>query len=336
MTETQSTIWTVPVVAPKPGGAGRSEADIAEWRELVGRVSALATANNWSKAEVSRRSGVADGSLNQWFSGTYAGRFDTQNARVRQWIDAAEEMASMARGVPASPAFFQTRTSREVMETLLYAQMLPEMALIMLAAGNGKTMAARQFCATRPHAYLATMSPHTRTVHGMLVEVAASLGIAQHDPKKLHRAIGDKLQRNGRQCLLIIDEAQNLVDAAVDQLRSFLDINECGIALMGNEEIYGRFANRTDGPSYAQIKRRIGKRLRRSKPYEEDIAAQIDAWGIKDEETRRFLTGVGHKPGALGQIDKTLRLAGIVAGADSQSIGFKHVRAAWANRGVED
>jgi DNA transposition AAA+ family ATPase len=336
MTESSSTIWTQAAVAPKAGGAGRSEADVADWRQLTSRTAALATANGWSKAEVARRSGMAEGTFSQWFSGTYAGRFDTQNERIRQWLDTAEEMAEMARGIPASPPFFETKTSREIMETLLYAQMLPEIAVIVLGAGMGKTTTAEQFCATRPHAYLVTMTPNTRTCHGMLVEIAAALGVTQHNPAKLHRAIGERLQRNGRQCLLIIDEAQNLVDQAVNQLRSFHDINECGIALIGNKEIYGRFAGRSDGPSYAQIKRRIGKRLNRTQPYAEDIAAQIDAWGVRDEEARKFLTGIGHKPGALGEIDKTLRLAGIAAGGDYEAITVKHIRAAWANRGAEE
>ena len=336
MSETPSTIWTIPTVAPKAGGAGRSEADISEWRELVGRVAALATANNWSKAEVSRRSGVADGSLNQWFSGSYAGRFDTQNARMRQWIDAAEEMAAMASGVPQSPAFFHTRTSREVMETLLYAQMLADMAIITLAAGMGKTESCRQFCASRPHAYLVTMSPRTKGVYGMLVGIAGSLGVVQNNAAKLHTAIGERLQRNGRQCLLIVDEAQNLCDDAVNQLRNLVDVNECGVALVGNQEIYGRFSATKDGPSYAQIKSRMGKRLRRLHPYPEDIAAQLDAWGIEDADARKLLTGIGNKPGTLRQIDKTLRLAGILSAADNQPIGVRHVRAAWSNRGVED
>jgi len=210
------------------------------------------------------------------------------------------------------------------------------MAIVCLGAGVGKTIACRAYCATRPHAYHVTMSPNTKTVHGMLTEIATAFGISQHNPARLHRSIGERLQRNGRKTLLIVDEAQNLVDAAIDQLRNLLDVNECGIVLSGNEEIYGRFATRSDGPSYAQIKRRIGKRLKRLMPYPEDIAAFIDAWGITDPASRKLLTGIGNKPGALGQIDKTLKLAGLLAAGEGSAIGEKHIRAAWSNRSVED
>ncbi len=336
MSEPQNAIWSLPSAVPSTDGLGRSADDVLAWRELTSRVAALATTHNWTKAEVSRRSGVPDGTLNQWFSGLYKGRLDNINTRVRQWLDNVEEMDALAVNIPSSPAYFQTRTSREITEALLFAQMMPELSVITIAAGMGKTETCRHFRDSRPHVFLATMTPNTKTVHGMLVELAEQLGVMQHNPAKLHRAIGERLQRNGRKTLLIIDEAQNLVDAAIDQVRNLLDINECGIALVGNDEIYDRFKKRSDGPSYAQIKRRFGKRLRRTHPYPEDIAAQLDAWGITDEGSRRILTGIGNKPGALGQIDKTLKLAGMTAAREGGIITEKHIRAAWSNRAVED
>lgn len=343
MSDNGNANWVLPATAPAVADkrAGRSEADIAEWRELTSKVAATAGAHGWSKAEVARRTSMPEGTFSQWFSGSYAGRLDTQNTRIRQWLDTVEEMAAMAAGLPTAPGYVETRTAREIMETLLYAQTLPEMAMICLGAGMGKTYTCRRYCEIRPHAFHVTMTPHTRTVHGMLVEIATALGISQSNPAKLGRAIGEKLQRNGRQPLLIVDEAQNLRDEAIDQLRSFLDINECGIALVGNEEIYGRFSGRGNGPSFAQIKRRIGKKLRRLVPYAEDITKLIDAWGVEEEGARQFLTGIGNKPGALGQIDKTMKLAGMAAAGDRTNgaepvIAERHIREAWKNRGVEE
>lgn len=335
---TNTAAWALPASPPDISGnrPGRTAHDLSLWRELTQKVAALALTSNWSKAEVSRRSGVPDGTFSQWFSGKYSGRLDETNNRVRQWLASVEEMDALGLGIPQSPGFVITRTAKQIMESLVYAQMMPELTVVTVAAGMGKTEACRAYCAARPHAYMATMSPNTKTVHGMLVEIATALGVTQHNPAKLHRSIGDRLQRNGRKTLLVVDEAQNLVDAAIDQLRSFLDQNECGIALVGNNEIYDRFKNRQDGPSYAQIKRRFGKRLRLTQPYAEDIEALIDAWGIREDGSRKLLTGIGMKPGALGQIDKTLKLAGMLAAGSKQPIGEKHIREAWTNRGVEE
>jgi DNA transposition AAA+ family ATPase len=335
MNHQPNSIWSLPTIDPAPGN-GRTAQDISEWRQLVTKVAGVATAGSLSKAEVARRADMAEGTFSQWFSGNYNGRLDTTNGKIRQWLASVEEMDTMQRGIPESPAYVETRTAKELFETLAYAQMMPEMVVLTLGAGMGKTFTCRHYCATRPHAYLCTMSPHTKTTHGMLLEIAAALGITQANPARLPRSIGERLQRNGRKTLLVLDEAQNLKDEAIDQARHILDNYGCGIALVGNDELYGRFASRNDGPSYAQIKRRIGKRVKRLQPYPEDITALISAWEITDPAAHRLLVGIGHKPGALGQIDKTLRLAGLLAAGDGVAITFKHVDQAWRNRSVED
>lgn len=338
MTEPTNTIWSQPALTPDTAGnrEGRTAKDITEWRQLTRRLIAAVEIGRWTKAEVARRIGMADGTFNQWFSGSYAGRYDTTNTKVRQWLDSLDEMNALGAGIPESPPFVTTRTGREIIETLVYAQMMPEMVIINAGAGVGKTTACEHFCAMRPHAHLATMRPNTATPHGMLMEIAAVLGIGSRNPASIDRAIGERLQRNGRKTLLIVDEAQNLTDKAIDQLRFFLDKYGCGIALVGNDELYGRLASKQDGPSYAQIKRRIGKRLKRAVPYAEDIEAMLDAWSVTDAASRALLGGIGRKAGAIGQIDKTMKLAAMLANGDGLPVGEKHIRAAWSNRSVED
>lgn len=331
---TDKVTWDPPAAEPETGGNGRDDGDIEEWRSLTSRVRQAAEQRDWSKAEAARRSGVPNGTFSQWYDGKYAGRLDKQNERIRQWIDTLEEASALASAIPSAPGFIETRTAREVLETLTYAQVLPEMAIINLASGMGKSASAEHFRQTRPHVWLATMSPYTKTVHGMLGEIAVKVGVKATNTVSLHRKIGERLEK-AAQPLLIVDEAQNLIDAAVDQLRFFHDTFGCGVVLLGNEEIYQRFSGSADGPAYAQIKARIGKRLRRTKPYAEDIAALLDAWRIEDEGARKLLTGIGMKPGALRQIDKTLKLAGLLAAGADEALAERHVRAAWTNRGME-
>jgi DNA transposition AAA+ family ATPase len=303
---------------------------------LVERVSEIAGVNGWNKAEVSRRAGMASGTFSQWFSGKYAGRLDQQNDIVARWLDAVEDQASLAASIPTSPGFLKLKTSIEILETLKWAQIAPDFVVVTAAAGIGKTEACRHYCAITPHAFMATISPHTKTVHGMLVELAASLDIQEHNPAKLVRAIGRKLERFSSGTLLIVDEAQNLVDDAINQLRHFVDINKCGVALVGNNEIYSRFTKQVDGRSYAQLKRRIGKRFKLQKPRQEDLLSFISAWGITDPESIKFLVGVGNKDGALGQIDKTIKLASMAAIGDQGVITLDQLKRAWKNRDVED
>lgn len=329
-------IWEKPVSGPDTTLTNRTADDINEWWLLIDRLIQTATISGWNKAEVARRIGMADGTFSQWFSGKYAGRLDNTNKTIAKWLDAIEETAGFAATIPTSPAFIKTRSSMEIIETLSWAQMTADMVVITFAAGLGKTETCRHYCSTRPHAFLATISPHTKTVHSMLLELAAELDVQAHNPAKLTRAIGQRLQRSGGGTLLIIDEAQNLVDEAVNQLRHFVDNYKCGVALVGNTEIYSRFAKRSDGPSYAQLKSRLGKRLKREKPRIEDLQLFIAEWGISDPEIVKLLVGIGMKGGALRQIDKTMKLATMIAIGSGQPLSLDHVKAAWKNRDVED
>jgi DNA transposition AAA+ family ATPase len=309
--------------------------DIDDWREIRSQVAEIAIANSWTKAEVTRRSGMKEGTFSQWFSGTYLGRLDNMNRQMRNWISAVLDAAAMPT-IPTSPAFIKTRIASEITQTLQWAQLTADLVMITVAAGNGKTATCRHYRATHPNVYHATVSPHTKTVHGMLVELAAELDVLENNPARLTRAIGGKLGRMGGGSLLIVDEAQNLVDDAINQLRHFSDIYQCGIALVGNEEVYSRFVAQVKGRSYAQLKRRVGKHLKRQKPFAEDIAAYISAWGVTDPDSIKLLTGIGLKGGALGQIDKTMKLASMLAIGEDRNVTVKDIEAAWKNRDVED
>ncbi len=323
--------WAMPRHAP-----ALPQAELEAWRVLTTKVRDTAQRHGWSKSEVSRRSGVPGGTFSQWYDGNYKGRIANVSATVERWLASVEEVALAASSIPTPPGYVPTPTSSQLVETLLYAQMMPEMVVVTLGAGMGKTMTAQFYRDSRPHAYLVTMRPTTSTVHGMLLEFAQALDVHETNPAKLDRALGDKLKRNGRNTLLIVDEAQSLNDNAVNQLRYFLDIYGVGIALLGNEELYGRFGGSKATPAYAQIHRRIGKRLRRLQPTQGDIDAIVEAWGAADPEVRQMARAIGRKPGALSQITKTLQLAGMYAAGEGQPLAAKHVRSAWANRGGED
>ncbi|MBX8799257.1 AAA family ATPase [Ochrobactrum sp. MR28] len=333
-----ASVWERPLTGPDPKLSNRTAQDIELWWSLIDCVIETARVNSWTKSEVARRIGMAEGTFSQWFSGKYNGRLDNQNVQVKQWLDALEETASLVATIPVSPSFLKTRASNEIHETLAWAQMTTDLVVITYGAGFGKTAACRQYRDSRPHVFMATMSPHTKTVHGMLNELAAELDVQVFNPARLARAIGQRLQRSGGTPLLIIDEAQNLCDDAINQLRHYVDVFGCGIALVGNSEIYGRYAKKADknGPSYAQLKSRYGKRLRRENPIQEDLMTFIDAWGVTNPDMVKFLLGVGMKGGALRQIDKTMKLASMYALGEDKPLSLEYLQGAWRNRDVED
>jgi len=335
MTKHESTSWDIDQSVEIKTGEGRSLEDLETRRELVIKVSEIAQNEEWSKAETARRIDIADGTFNQYLSGKYQGRFDKINANVKNWLDTYEQSKEIVAQIPVSPSYLSTGFAKEVEDALTAAQLMPGMVMITADAGFGKTMAAKQYAATRPNCHLVTISPYTKTVHASLMEVAAVVcdGASINN---MVRVIGNRLKRTGAGTLLIVDECQNLNDDAINQLRHFLDDYGCGIALMGNTETYTRFKTSwSDGPKYAQLKRRIFRRIIRQKPKLADLKKFIKAWGVIDEKEVEFLCGVGMKPGALGQIDMTVKLAKLVAAGEGVDMKLSHLKAAWANRDVE-
>jgi DNA transposition AAA+ family ATPase len=319
--------------APKQEPEGIPADALANWRTAVDRAREIALREGWSRAEVARRADIPAPTLTQLLDGTYnPGSIITQANRLTKWLDAYDETRSLAAALPEVPGWVSTPTAEEVMRTLLLCQQMPDMAVITLGSGMGKTITAAHYCATRPSAYRVTMRPSTATIGKMMHEIAIAVDVAERNPAKLDRAIGARLKRNGRTTLLVIDEAQNLVDQAVDQLRWFLDEYECGVALLGNTDLYTRFGRGTPKEGYGQIHRRIGRRFSRLRPLDKDVDAVIRAWKVEDKEIADLLRAVGRKPGSLGQISKTMQLAAIWAAGDGRAIDAEHVRAAWENR----
>lgn len=326
--------WDAPLTEP-----ALETAALQEWRETVGKLRDIARAEGLSLSEVSRQAGVPVATLSGWYSANYNGRYDNITGRVRRWIASHDESRQALMGMPVAPDYVETPTSRRLIEALIYAQTFPEFSVVTMGAGMGKTCAARHYATTRPHAYLVTMRPSTAGRHAMLQELAMALGVSEANPARLDRAIGAKLQRNGRHTLLILDEAQNLVDDAVNQLRYFNDEFGCGIALLGNEAVYRRWGSlggASDKDGLAQVQSRIGLRILQRQSVAGDADAILDAWGMSDTELRKLAHAIARRPGALRGLDKALKLASMLAIGAGEPMSAVHLRQAWANRGGEE
>ena len=337
MKNTNGTSWQLPAPETilRDEGEGRSPEEHSQRDQLAERVAIVAERNHWNRSEVARRIGMPDGTFSQWWSGKYAGRLDTTNAKVDAWLNIVDDMQEMAARIPNSPAFIKTRTPDELTDLFHIAQSMPAMVLGTCEAGMGKTFTARRYLAGHANCWIATMTPYTRTVHGTLQTVARAVGINRFSNGEIVSAIGERIGKKSAPTLLIIDESQNLIDEAINQLRHFVDEYDCGVALLGNTESYTRFVQWSDGPRYGQLRRRVFKRIRHERPSREDLQAFIQAWGISDKDQTEFLVGVGMKPGAYGQIDMTVKLARMTAQGGGREMTLADLKKAWKARDVE-
>lgn len=324
--------WDAQPADPRVMQPGITDPEIAEWSATRVELRDLAKAQSLSMGEAGRRGGIPGATLSSWYAGKYRGSYANTTGDVRRWLAAYAEQREASLHLLQEPGFVETPTSREVMTTLVYAQALGVMSLVTLGSGMGKTSCIKQTLRTRPHVWNVTMSPVTRKVPALLRALASAVNAPSAHPGQLQTLIGEKLQRNGRQTLLLVDEAQHLDDDAVNQLRYFNDEYGCGIVLLGNEDAYQRWAAGKPKLGYGQLHSRFADRLRVLKPRAEDIAVYVAAWGITDPAVVRLLTTIGHQPGALRQIAMTIKSAGTIAGPEGRPISVGDIRQAWARR----
>ena len=287
-----------------------------------------------TQALAAREIGISDSALSQWLAGKYGGDRDAVAERIRAWLKACAERASMSASLPEPPGWIETPSAVRIDAALTYAQMAGDVALVYGGAGMGKTMTARRYAARRPNAWVATMTPAAHALGPCLDRVSEACGLRGRGGRaaKLESSLRDRVE--GTRGLLVVDEAQHLGLRALEALRGLHDATGGGLALVGNETIYTRVAGGRRAAEFAQLHSRVGKRVRLAAPDRKDISLLLDAWRpAVTQEARKIASEAARRPGALRGMTKVLRLAALISrGAE---IGGPHIEEAWAELGGE-
>jgi hypothetical protein len=279
------------------------------------RASVMALhAEGMTFAAMAKEAGIAPGSFTNWKGGTYDAPTHRIAGQVSQWLASRAERAATVATIAAAPKYIETTTARQVTSLLTFAQSAPDVVVISCGPGVGKTTASEEYQRTHPNVYLITGCPSLSSAHNMLAELAMVLGVEEKLTSKLSRAIGMKLK--GRQALIIVDEAQHLTTNALEELRRFYDLWNCGLALVGPPSVFTRIEGKGRDGNLAQLFSRVGMRMKQARPRPEDVTLLASAWGIIDPKVMRLVQKIAMRPGALRVLTKTLKLASIVAAGD--------------------
>lgn len=237
---------------------------------------------------------------------------------------------SAAPAAAAPEGWIETPTAARIVATLAFAQATADVAVIYGAGGVGKTFTARHYTADMSNAWHVIMTPATAGVVPALEEVCAALGIPpSNGAAPLYRSIVKRVASTGG--LLIVDEAQHLLPAALDQLRSIHDAAGIGLALLGSRDVFARMVGGDTAATLDRLRSRVGRRLHLAATTADDTAAVADAWGIGGADARKTLAEIGAKAGGLRAVAKALRLAALHAGA--RVLTDADLRAAWRELG---
>lgn len=286
-----------------------------------------------TQAAVAKESGFSVPTFNQWLNGVYPGNNEAVETKLRIWLEAYEARQAADEQLPNAPQFVPTQSASRVIGALSYAQIAGDIAVAYGAAGLGKTTACMQYQGTRPNVWIATMTPASSGVVTALEEICEAMGLSNMGGGlKMFRAITKRVRDTHG--LLVIDEAQHLSTAALDQIRSIHDATGIGIALVGNEGVYARMAGGRNATQLDRLFSRIGRRLNLRAVADADIKLLVKAWGITDPKCAATLMDVAKRPGALRALTKTLRLASMQAAAERRGVSCEDVRAASRELGM--
>lgn len=234
------------------------------------------------------------------------------------------------KGHRAPADFVETESSEQIGSALAYAQASGDMVCIHGGPGIGKTHTIRKFVAAYDNVWVATIRPATAAVVPALEEIALAVGLEEcgGGARRIGRAIEARVR--GLRGIIILDEAQHLSMAAIEEVRSLHDATGVAIALVGNETVYARLTGRSRASHFAQLFSRLGLRLGIPHPTAKDVRQIAKRWSV-DEKGLDLLEQIASRPGALRAVVKVLRLAA----KGSRVITADHIHTACARLGME-
>ena len=242
------------------------------------KVSERLTTSGISQATLAEQIGISTTAVSQWLGGKYEGDNQAVAIKMQKWVEENPQFA-----VPPSvkvPVFVKTKTAEHIQAALTYAHVMRDVVVIHGGAGMGKTTTAAHYASRETGCWVITMAPSFASSTACLKNVLFAL--AHHE--QVGGRGGDTVLRmilqhlRGRECLLIIDEAQHLMLPALESLRSIHDATECGLVLMGNEAVYSRLSGRRSA-EFAQLYSRVGSVLKLENPLPRDTTALAEQWG---------------------------------------------------------
>ena len=215
------------------------------------------------------------------------------------------------------PGWVDTPSSQRVVAALAAAQEWGEIVVIHGGVGVGKTMAARRYASNCENAWIAVMRPSANRLRPCLQQVAGACGVwyraggsyQTSGSFRLSQAIADRIRDTDG--LLIIDEAQNLGHAPLEELRALHDETECGLALVGNDD-FGRSISST--PKFSALASRAGMPVSLPRATAGDVEAMLDAWEVEGESNRKRGHLLADPPGGLRRLVRALKREALASG----------------------
>ncbi|MFI3230258.1 MAG: AAA family ATPase [bacterium] len=235
-----------------------------------------------SQAKVAPLIGLSQTALSQWRNCKYdKGNIEEIESKIQEFFKLEEEQATIIeKKLPFINIqdYIPTSISEEIYQLIQYCHVEKGMAVAHGDAGIGKTKGACQYAKDNPSSTIYIQAtPSTGTLSNILKLLARALRISESKNKlDLMQDIRSKLEVSNK--VIIIDEAQHLKYAALEEIRTLSDPNiitgdtGTGIVLIGNTEVFDRMLGKQEARFAQQFSRiRMNRHYATSQVIIEDI-----------------------------------------------------------------
>ncbi len=267
--------------------------------QLQERVTRYIEENGLSQAKAAPKMGVSQTALSQWRNSKYDnGNIEELESKVSEFFRLEDEKNTVIeKSLPFRNLkdYIPTSISEDVYKLIQYCHFEKGMVVVHGDAGIGKTKGAEKYARENPTSTIYIQAtPSSGTLSCILKLLARALRIPESRSKlDLMLDIRDKLESSNK--IIIIDEAQHLKYAALEEIRTLSDPNTItgqagtGIVLIGNTEVYDRMVGKQEARFAQQFSRiRMNRHYSTSKVTFEDIEILFPT--LKERKMKKELT----------------------------------------------
>ena len=293
-------------------------------------------ADSISQKRASREIGCAESTWSAWFKESYNGtpaKAADIAEKTASWLKARREKASLARVLPPEPGYQETITGNKIWSLLQFCHHTAGFGVVAMGPGVGKTTAIEAYRASANNVWIMTAEPIIAGPRAALIELAEVMGVTPRHASRRSDAIQQRLRGNG--ALVIVDEAQHLTTAALDQLRSIRDKAKSSLVIVGDQTVYSKLVDDGEKGKLARLYSRVGQKCLGDRPLDQDVAVIAAALGVSGSKELNILRRIAQKPGALRGVVMTVRLASVIASGYEESLSARHITEAWEQLGAQ-